>query len=43
MQNYFYDLRYQVDNTEWRARAKRELVFQFWKKYQNNNKAKNTM
>ena len=34
MQNYFYDLRYQVDNTEWRARAKRELVFQLWKKYQ---------
>lgn len=36
MQNYFYDLRYQVDNKEWRARAKRELVFQMWEKYSNN-------
>lgn len=33
MKNYFYDLRYQVDNEEWRARAKRDLVFQFWRKY----------
>lgn len=42
MQNYFYDLRYQVDKNEWRARAKRELVFQLWRKHQpkNNNTAK---
>jgi len=33
VKNYFYDLRYQVDNEEWRARAKRDLIFQFWRKY----------
>ncbi len=32
MRNYFYDLRYQVDKKEWRARAKRDLVFQLWKR-----------
>lgn len=37
MQDYFYDLRYQVDKNEWRARAKRELVFQLWGKYQFKN------
>lgn len=37
MQNYFYDLRYKVDIEEWRARAKRELVFQLWKKYHIKN------
>lgn len=34
MKTYFYVLRYKVDNEEWRARAKRALVFQLWKKYQ---------
>lgn len=33
MKTYFYNLRYRVDNVEWRARAKRNLVFQFWSKY----------
>ncbi len=33
MKNYYYDLRYLVDQTEWRAKAKRELVFQLWRKY----------
>lgn len=33
MQKYLYDLRYLVDRDEWRARAKRDLVFQFWEKY----------
>ena len=42
MQNYFYDLRYKIDKKEWRARAKRELVFQFWKKYQNKNESNKT-
>lgn len=42
MQNFFYDLRYQVDKSEWRARAKRELVFQLFRRYRfrNNNNAK---
>lgn len=34
MKTYFYALRYKVDNEEWRARAKRALVFQLWEKYQ---------
>lgn len=33
MQNCFYDLRFMVDRDEWRARAKRSLVFQLWEKY----------
>lgn len=41
MKTYFYDLRYKVDNEEWRARAKRALVFQFWEKYnRKTNKQK---
>lgn len=44
MRSYFYDLRFKVDRTEWRARAKRDLVFQFWKKYRPNpNKKKKMM
>lgn len=38
MKSYFYDLRYQVDREEWRARAKRDLVFRLWKKYQPRKK-----
>lgn len=34
METYFYDLRFQVDRVEWRARAKRDLIFQLWEKYQ---------
>lgn len=37
MKDYFYDLRYQVDNTEWRARAKRDLVFRLWSKYRKKD------
>lgn len=33
MQNRLYDLRFMVDRNEWRARAKRSLVFQLWQKY----------
>lgn len=45
MKSYFYDLRYQVDRQEWRARAKRDLVFRLWKKYQtrDNNKTQNIL
>ena len=38
MKSYFYDLRYKVDNEAWRARAKRDLVFRFWKKFQPENR-----
>lgn len=34
MQKHFYDLRYKLDTIEWRARAKRALVYQLWEKYQ---------
>ncbi len=37
MQNRLYDLRFLVDRDEWRARAKRALVFQLWRKYQPKN------
>lgn len=37
METYFYDLRYLVDKKEWRARAKRDLVFQLWEKYRPQN------
>ncbi|OGG27194.1 hypothetical protein A2960_03200 [Candidatus Gottesmanbacteria bacterium RIFCSPLOWO2_01_FULL_39_12b] len=30
MQKHYYDLRFKVDEEEWRARVKRELIFQFW-------------
>lgn len=33
MQKHYYALRYQVDRDEWRARAKRTLIFQLWKKF----------
>ena len=33
MQKHYYALRYQVDRDEWRARAKRALIFQLWKKF----------
>ncbi len=33
MQSHIYDLRYQFDQTEWRARARRELIYQLWEKY----------
>lgn len=33
METCFYELRYKVDRYEWRARAKRSLVFQLWEKY----------
>lgn len=36
MKSYFYDLRYIVDIKEWRARAKRDLIFRLWKKYQKD-------
>lgn len=35
MKSYFYDLRYKLDTEAWRIRAKRDLVFKFWKKYQS--------
>lgn len=34
MESYFYDLRYRFDRDEWRARAKRDLIFQLWGQYQ---------
>lgn len=40
MESYFYDLRNKVDNKEWRARAKRDLVFQLFRKYSNTENAK---
>lgn len=43
MKTHFYNLRFQVDNKEWRARAKRDLVFQFWKKYQDINTNEKTI
>ncbi len=33
MQKHYYALRYQVDRDEWRARAKRALIFQLWEKF----------
>ncbi|MCJ7740442.1 class I SAM-dependent methyltransferase, partial [Candidatus Microgenomates bacterium] len=33
MQKHYYALRYQVDKDEWRARAKRALIFQLWDKF----------
>lgn len=33
MKSYFYNLRYKFDQEEWRARAKRDLVFRFWEKF----------
>ncbi len=35
MQKHLYNLRYKVDKTEWRARAKRSLIFDFLEKYCN--------
>lgn len=35
MKSYFYDLRYIADIEAWRIRAKRDLVFKFWEKYQS--------
>lgn len=35
MKSYFYDLRYISDIEAWRIRAKRDLVFKFWGKYQS--------
>ncbi len=32
MKKYFYKLRYSVDEIEWRARAKRKLIFQFFQR-----------
>lgn len=45
MKSYFYDLRYLVDREEWRARAKRDLVFRLWEKYRtsNNNEVQNIL
>lgn len=37
MKDYFYDLRFKVDSEEWRARAKRDLIFRLWSKYRNIN------
>ena len=33
MEQHLYDLRYQVDREDWRARAKRDLVFLLWRRY----------
>lgn len=35
MKDFFYDLRYSADIKAWRIRAKRDLVFKFWEKYQS--------
>lgn len=42
MKKYFYKLRYLVDEKEWRAKAKRKLIFQFFQKYfpKDNGKIK---
>lgn len=40
MKKYFYKLRYLSDETEWRAKAKRRLVFESFKKYFPNPQKK---
>lgn len=40
MQKHYYDLRFRVDQEEWRARAKRTLIFRFWEKYALRNRDK---
>lgn len=39
MQKHYYNLRFQSDENEWRARAKRFLIFQSFKKYQKTGRA----
>lgn len=38
MQKHLYDIRYEVDEKEWRAQAKRSLIFQFWEVYKPASK-----
>jgi SAM-dependent methyltransferase len=33
MENFIYNIRWQVDDKEWRARSRRELAFSLWHKY----------
>lgn len=40
MKSYFYDLRYRFDQEEWRARAKRDLVFRLWRRYRTGDISK---
>lgn len=37
MQKHFYKLRFRADDFEWRIRAKRDLIFQFFEKYNRKN------
>ena len=41
MRKYVYDLRYEIDKTEWRSRAKRDLVYTFWEKYCSSSTHRN--
>lgn len=43
MKSYFYDLRYKFDQDEWRARAKRDLVFRLWEKFHKKGKSNNIL
>ena len=42
MQKHIYDLRYEVDKTEWRIRAKRDIVYQLWEQFRSEKLAKDT-
>ncbi len=43
MQKHFYDLRYKLDEDEWRARAKRGLILQLWEQFRNPHYNKTKM
>ncbi len=40
MQKHFYKLRFRADEVEWRIKAKRDLVFQFFEKYKKKQTKK---
>lgn len=42
MQKHIYDLRYEVDKTEWRIRAKRDIVYQMWDKHRPSSRLEKT-
>lgn len=39
MQKHIYDLRYEVDKTEWRIRAKRHIVYQLWEQFRSGKQS----
>lgn len=41
MQKHIYDLRYEVDKTEWRIRAKRDIVYQLWEAFRSVKQSSN--